>query len=164
MMIAATMLFTAFCVPNIEQIYPLEFPQQPYRWLCSQPLGYITSKFCLPLLSILPIRPPQLKIVPFGKFEMYFPISSRLAHYLFSAAFKDLLQCFQTSYINSHCAKGKNFPDPETQIHLQWLKVLSLLIVTETNFLEFEHFSFKARLFQERIGISCLKEKEGNGN
>lgn len=89
-------------------------------------LGYITSKFCLPLLSILPILPPcprQLKIVPFWKFKMCFPISSLLAHCVFSAAFKGLLQCFQTSYINSPSARGKNFPDPETQIHLDWLKL-----------------------------------------
>lgn len=89
-------------------------------------LDYISSKFCLSLLSILPIPPPcpcQLKIVTFWKFEMYFPISSLLANCVFSATFKGLLQCFQTSYINSHSARGKNFPDPETQIHLEWLKV-----------------------------------------
>lgn len=65
------------------------------------------------------------------------------------------------SYISFHSARDKNFPDPETQIHLKWLRLKNLLTVTETNFLEFEHFfSLKQDFSKKELAYSVSKKKK----
>lgn len=98
----------------------LQWPWLPWNVACECKV----QSFSWELNSALTLPgPSKLRAVLFGKWELHFPISSLSARVGFPAPFKDLLQWFQMSHISSPQTRNKTFPAPETQIHLEWLRV-----------------------------------------